>query len=111
MRDAAVRLAALVILLVATLGAVPVQAGDPAAGRKKATMCQACHGLDGLSKTPDAPNLAGQNEFYLLKALKDFRTGARKSEQMSMIAPSLEEGDVADLAAYYSSIKISVTPP
>ena len=44
-------------------------AGDPKAGRAKALMCQACHGTDGLSVVPDAPNIAGQTENYLLTQL------------------------------------------
>lgn len=47
-------------LAAATIGAGPCTAGDVKAGRMKAQMCQACHGLDGLSKVPDAPNIAGQ---------------------------------------------------
>jgi cytochrome c553 len=41
-------------------------AGDIKAGRAKALMCQTCHGIDGLSKVPDAPNIAGQTESYLV---------------------------------------------
>jgi hypothetical protein len=40
-------------------------AGDVAAGRQKALMCQTCHGLDGTAKIPEAPNLAGQSAIYL----------------------------------------------
>ena len=79
-------------------------AGDPAAGRKKAMQCQACHGLDGKAKLPDAPNLAGQNEIYLAKALGDFKTGERKNDMMSLLAPKLSDEDIADLAAYYASL-------
>ena len=74
-------------------------------------MCQACHGLDGLAKTPDSANLAGQNEFYLKKSLKDFKTGVRQNEQMSVVIPALEDADIDDLAAYYASIKVTVAPP
>ena len=79
-------------------------AGDAAAGRSKAKQCQTCHGLDGKATLPEAPNLAAQNEIYLLKALKDYQSGARKNEMMSVIAPNLSEADIADLAAYYSSL-------
>ena len=86
-------------------------AGDPAAGKKKAAMCQVCHGLDGIAKNPDAPNLAGQNKTYLVRSLTAFKAGERKNEQMSVVAPSLSEADIADLAAYYASIKITVQVP
>ena len=55
-------------------------AGDIAAGRQKALMCQTCHGLDGRAKIPEAPSLAGQSAVYLTKALNDYRSGARKNE-------------------------------
>jgi cytochrome c553 len=45
----------------------------------KAAQCFACHGSDGMAKMPDAPNLAGQNEGYLVKALHDFKAGRREN--------------------------------
>jgi cytochrome c553 len=86
-------------------------AGDVTAGRQKALMCQACHGLDGRAKLPEAPNLAGQGDIYLVKALKDYRSGARKDDMMSLVAPALKDQDIDDLAAYYSAIEVSVGPP
>ena len=83
-------------------------AGDVKAGRAKAMMCQACHGLDGLSKTPDAPNIAGQTEPYLVVQLQAFKSGARKNDAMSMVSSSPSDQDVDDLAAYFSAIEISV---
>jgi cytochrome c553 len=102
----AVKLLVTVCVLVATSGVS--QAGDVKAGRAKATMCQACHGLDGLSKTPDAPNIAGQPEPYLVAQLQAFKSGARKNDAMSVVTPSLSDKDIEDLAAYYSVIEISV---
>ncbi len=86
-------------------------AGDVTAGRRKALMCQTCHGLDGMAKIPEAPNLAGQSDIYLVKALKDYRSGARKDDMMSLVAPALKDQDIDDLAAYYSAIEVSVGPP
>ena len=83
-------------------------AGDVKAGRAKAMMCQACHGLDGLSKTPDAPNIAGQLEPYLVAQLQAFKSGARKNDAMGVVAPSLSDKDIEDLAAYFAAIEISV---
>jgi len=83
-------------------------AGDIAAGKKKALACQTCHGLDGLSKLPEAPNLAGQPVTYLVKSLDEYRKGVRRNDMMSIVAPALSDQDIADLAAYYSSIEISV---
>src|SRR5665213_4457555 len=93
---------------VLTASASVSAAGDVKAGRAKALMCQACHGLDGLSKTPDAPNIAGQPEPYLVAQLQAFKSGARKNDAMSVVTPSLSDKDIEDLAAYYSVIEISV---
>src|SRR5713101_6069407 len=97
----AVYLFASVCLLVD--GGSVCSAGDVKAGRAKAMMCQACHGLDGLSKTPDAPNIAGQTEQYIAAQLQAFKAGTRKSDAMSVVAPSLSDNDVEDLAAYFSA--------
>ncbi len=102
----AVRLLAPLGVLVATSGTS--HAGDVKAGRAKAMMCQACHGLDGLSKTPDAPNIAGQIEPYLVAQLQAFKSGARKNDAMSVVAPTLSDKDIEDLAAYFAAIEISV---
>ena len=83
-------------------------AGDIKAGRTKALMCQACHGLDGLSKVPDAPNIAAQIEPYIVAQLQAYKSGARKNDAMSVVAPSLSDADIDDLAAYFSAIEINV---
>jgi cytochrome c553 len=79
--------------------------GDPAAGRQKAQTCGACHGADGNSVNPAWPNLAGQGAEYIAKQLMDFRSGARKNDQMSPMAANLSDGDIADLAAFLSGQK------
>jgi cytochrome c553 len=104
------------ILLLASLflttAALPVSAaGNAEAGKKKAGQCQTCHGMDGMSKLPEAPNLAGQNPIYLVRALNDYKSGARKNEMMSVVIGQLTPEDINDLAAYYSSIKITVETP
>jgi cytochrome c553 len=86
-------------------------AADARAGRQKITTCQACHGLDGRSKNPEAPNLAGQIEPYLVKSLTEYRSGERKHETMNIVAKELSDEDIADVAAYYASIQVDVLPP
>jgi cytochrome c553 len=105
--------ASVVALLAVSMLAVPDgrAAGDVAAGRQKALMCQTCHGLDGKAKIPEAPSLAGQSAVYLTKALNDYRTGARKNDMMSLVVPALKDKDVEDLAAYYSAIEVTLSPP
>ncbi len=85
--------------------------GDPAAGREKAKVCRTCHGMDGVGKLPNVPNIGGESDFYLTKQLKAFRKGDRRDEQMAIIARDLSDQDIADLAAYYASITFTVTVP
>ena len=86
-------------------------AGNAEAGKTKAGQCQTCHGMDGMSKMPDAPNIAGQNPIYLIRTLNEYKSGARKNDMMSVIIGQLSPEDINDLAAYYASIQITVTPP
>jgi cytochrome c553 len=86
-------------------------AGDAAAGKAKAVQCQACHGLDGISKLPEAPHIAGQPEPYIVKSLRAYRQGTRKDEMMSLVAKQLTNQDIEDIAAYYTAIEFSVKVP
>ena len=83
----------------------PVFAGDAAAGKAKTGMCAACHGAAGISAVPMYPNLAGQKAAYLAKQLKDFKTGKRKDPVMAPMAMALSDEDMANIAAYYASLK------
>ena len=59
--------------------ATQAEAGDAKAGRAKAeSVCGVCHGVDGLAKIPEAPNLAGQSESYLTEQITAFKSGERK---------------------------------
>ena len=89
----------------ATLGALPpAQAADIAAGQAKAKeVCAACHGADGNSQVPDYPKLAGQYRDYLEKALRDYKSGARKNPIMGGFAAALTKEDIANLALWFST--------
>ena len=92
--------------LCASLGllSIPALAADVAAGQAKAKeICQACHGLDGNSPTADYPKLAGQYPDYLAKALRDYKSGARKNPIMAGMAGALTTNDIDNLSAYYAS--------
>jgi cytochrome c553 len=99
------------VCVTTVMGVGPAAAADVKAGRQKALQCQACHGLDGQAKLPEAPNLAGQGDVYLVKALKDYRSGARRNDMMSLVARNLKDDDIADLAAYYAAIPVTAGPP
>ena len=79
-------------------------AGDAAAGRAKAGMCAGCHGDKGQG-TPPFPALAGKPEADQVKALKDFKSGARNNPMMTGVATGLSDQDMENLAAYYASLK------
>lgn len=92
-------------LLLATV----VNAADGPAGKAKAsTACAVCHGRLGLSMQPNVPNLAGQPEFYLLEQLKNYRSGKRTHEVMSVIAKPLSDQDINNLAQWYASLQLQV---
>ena len=89
------------LLLSASAGA----AGDVAAGKAKSVVCGACHGPTGNSMNPMWPHLAGQQAAYLVKQLKDFKSGARKDPVMAPMAVPLSVQDMENLAAYFASQK------
>jgi cytochrome c553 len=97
-----------------TKGAPAVQAaGNVATGRIKSESerCQECHGVDGNGNgngngaDGKFAKLAGQYPAYIVKQLEDFRSGARKHDLMGIMARSLEEPDLADIAAYYAGLE------
>ncbi|RFC65524.1 cytochrome c [Fulvimarina endophytica] len=102
---------AVLAIALGPVSAVPASAADAEAGRGKAGACAACHGRDGIAVAPDAPNLAGMSPIYTVAQLKAFKSGARQHEQMSIIAQSLSEEDMADLAAWYAAIEVTAKLP
>jgi cytochrome c553 len=79
--------------------------GDADAGKKvaEAKQCGACHAADGNSTIPMNPIIAGQYESYLLRALSEYKSGARNNAIMSSQAVGLTDQEIRDLAAYFSS--------
>jgi cytochrome c553 len=92
-------LAALCLGATAVAGAADLKAGEA----KVKEVCQACHGLDGNTPTPDYPKLGGQRPDYLAKALRDYKSGARKNPVMAAFAGTLSAQDIDNLAAYYAA--------
>lgn len=83
-------------------------AGDVAAGQAKAAVCAACHGADGIAVIPGYPNLKGQNEQYLVTSMNAYKTKQRNgglAAVMQAQASMLSDADIANLAAYYASLK------
>lgn len=107
-------LLALPLLLGAAWGslATPALAGDAAAPPAKVrTLCQNCHGEYGVAVLPGAANLSGQQKEYLVQQLRAYRSGSRPSEQMSIIAKTLTDSEIENLADWYSAIKVTVEIP
>jgi cytochrome c553 len=99
----------LALMLAALISSWALASGNAASGKQKSQTCAACHGPDGNTPpSPDFPRLAGQHYDYLLKALRDYKSGARKNPIMSGQVGNLSLQDMADLAAFYASQKGSL---
>ncbi len=93
----------LAVALAALSFAAAAESGDAEVGQKKSTPCQACHGPKGISVSPDFPNLAGQNQDYLIASLHHYKNGMRKNPIMQGQVANLTERDIEDLTAYFAS--------
>lgn len=89
--------------LLAISSAATAASGDATAGKKKSTPCAACHGENGISVSPEFPNLAGQYPDYIETALRHYQNGKRKNPIMAAQVKELNQKDILDLAAYFSS--------
>lgn len=93
--------------------------GNPLLGREKidSERCQECHGIDGQgaghANGPEGKfaKLAGQDAAYIVKQMQDFRSGARKHDQMAIMARSVSDEDVRDIAAYFASLPAMAGEP
>ena len=90
-------------ILILTLG-VAQAAGEAAAGKVKAASCAGCHGPNGQGVAPN-PALAGKSEDQLLQDLQEYKSGKRTNAVMKALAAGLSDQDMANLAAYYASLK------
>ncbi|HPI96614.1 MAG TPA: cytochrome c [Gammaproteobacteria bacterium] len=79
--------------------------GDKAKGEEKVKqVCQSCHGMDGQGINDTYPKLSGQFADYMIQALSDYKSGARKNPIMSGFAATLTDEDIVNVATYYSSL-------
>ncbi len=88
------------------LAVAPAWAADAQAGKEKARTgkCVECHGENGIAVVSGYPNLAGQHPAYLRKQLADFRSGARKSPFMNIVASEVKEEDLDDIVAWFAAL-------
>lgn len=99
--------ASTLLALSATLTiAAPALNGDPAKGKTiAAETCSGCHGADGNSEVPTFPKLAGQHAAYLVKEMKDYKSGHRVSDIMLPVMTPLNDQDMIDVALFYAKQK------
>src|SRR5450830_1857351 len=93
--------------ILALSGALIATADAQDANTAATTVCAACHGDDGNSVVPMFPKIAGQNETYIVKQLRDFQAGRRKSDIMAPVVAALKPEDFASLATFYSGQKLN----
>jgi len=79
--------------------------GNPVKGKTRSELCQGCHGEYGLSIEDLIPNLAGQYGNYIAKQLRNFQSGERTHQIMSAMAQTVNDEELSDIAAYFSSQK------
>jgi cytochrome c553 len=92
-----------IFALLGFVGAVQA-AGDAQAGKAKAGACAGCHGANGEGVKPN-PALAGKPEGEIVQALMDYKSGKRANPIMKTFATQLSDQDMANVAAYYASLK------
>jgi cytochrome c553 len=100
------RLLMTAMLAAGALVAAPGHAADAAAGKALAEeSCADCHGDDGKGDA-DYPAIAGLSVEKFTKAMQEFQNGTRtKSPKMAKEAKKLSAAQIADLAAYYATLK------
>lgn len=66
--------------------------------------CAACHGLDGVGRDVEIPNLAGQHEHYLYTQLQAFKSGRRPHKEMRYESRQLSDEEMQALSRYYAQL-------
>ena len=97
-----IRCVLLASVFLMTSSGVALAAGDAEAGGQKAAQCSSCHGANGEG-SGDNPKIAGMDQGAFVKAMNDYKSGARKHMMMEMFAKKMSDQDNADLAAFYAS--------
>jgi cytochrome c553 len=92
----------LAVFLASILFALP--SSPQAVEQKLISGCVPCHGGDGIAKFAEVPNLAGQNELYLLNQLHAFHAGKRVHKEMDYMAHKLTDEEMEAIAAYFAAL-------
>ena len=72
--------------------------------------CTTCHGQKGISIAPNYPNLAKQNERYLVNQVKDIIAKKRANKLTPLmtehpVVTSIKDEEIAAIAAHLTNIK------
>ena len=89
-------------------GSAPAQPAKPDLAKGEASyaaVCAACHAADGNSTIAVNPMLAQQHPEYLVKQLKEFKSGKRADPVMQGMAAMLSDDDMRNVAAWLASQK------
>ncbi len=94
-----------ILIMIGAILPLASQAGDPKAAEPLAsTLCAGCPGPKGISSNPLWPNLAGQQEQYLIKTMQDYKEGRREDAVMAPLAQAFDDKAIEDFAAYYAGL-------
>jgi cytochrome c553 len=91
-------------LFLTALVLIPAHAADTAAVKAKAEVCAGCHGDNGISQMENVPSLAAQPDQFIQWQLVYFRAGSRKNELMQPVVEEMNNEDIRNLGAYFSSL-------
>ena len=106
----AVALVSWVLVLGAVLSPAPARAADPVVGEDKSSSCRSCHGANGNSPFEGIPSLAAQPAPYIQSQIRLYQNHYRHIPEMTAAVAHLTDGDIADIAAYFTSQKASPPP-
>ena len=99
--------AATILALLAISPAIPALADQrPEPPSANVSMCRGCHGIanyrTAYPQVYSVPKLGGQQAGYIIKALQEYKQGARPHATMRSIAALLTDQQIAAIAAYYA---------
>jgi len=100
------RLIWIAVVLAALVPPSVLAEGDPERGKIIAYTCTGCHGIPfykNVYPTYTVPKIGGQNQEYLIVALKAYREGTRQHATMQAQASTLSDQDILDVTAYFVS--------
>jgi cytochrome c553 len=96
--------AGFLVSLLGAVGALPALAADPPSETLVAATCATCHGTDGRSRG-DIPGLAGRDQSELVRLVREFRDGKRRSTVMQQLAKGYSDAEIEAAAAYFAAQK------